>query len=44
MHNDDLSYAETFETALEGLFGEAPPEAEAKKNRLLPAPNCRLTS
>jgi hypothetical protein len=31
MHNDDLSYAETFGKALEGLFDDAPPEAEAKK-------------
>jgi len=31
MHNDDLSYAETFEKALEGLFDDPPPEAEAKK-------------
>ena len=31
MHNDDLSYAESFDKALEGLFVEAPPEVEAAK-------------
>jgi uncharacterized membrane protein (UPF0182 family) len=28
MHNDVLSYAETFDAALQGLFAEAPPAAE----------------
>jgi uncharacterized membrane protein (UPF0182 family) len=31
MHNDDLSYAETFEKALEGLFTGQPPKAEAAR-------------
>jgi uncharacterized membrane protein (UPF0182 family) len=31
MHNDNLSYAESFEKALAGLFTEKPPEAQAAK-------------
>jgi uncharacterized protein len=31
MHDDQLSYAKTFDEALQGLFGEAPPELAAEE-------------
>lgn len=31
MHDDNLSYAPTFEEALDGIFGEAPPEEMVKR-------------
>jgi uncharacterized membrane protein (UPF0182 family) len=33
MHGDDLSYAETFDAALQGLFGAAEPEAPGRAPR-----------
>lgn len=33
MHDDQLSYAETFDQALEGIFGEAPPPAATGTER-----------
>ena len=35
MHGDDLSYAETFDAALQGLFGAAKPEAPGQAPRNL---------
>jgi len=44
MHDDQLSYAENFEEALEGLFGEAPAPAEDMEGATPVAPGTRTNA